>query len=207
VTDLRSDHRSGGAELRDEFDGREVRALSDARLVAAMTAGSKEALSEIYSRYGSSIYGLACLLCRPKSAEDVTHEVFLALWHKPDAFNPDRSSLGSYLLALAHGRAVSLLRSETPGPSDEATEALSKHYDRGSKALTLCADETLRALLVDLSDFQRHALVLAYFGGYTYTEIAARLHQSVERVTSEIRVGLTCVRAKVSAGRGNALGT
>jgi RNA polymerase sigma-70 factor (ECF subfamily) len=199
VTDLRSNHRSGGAELRDEFDGREVRALSDVRLVAAPTAGSKEALAEIYSRYGSSIYGLACLLCRPKSAEDVTHEVFLALWHKPDAFDPVRGSLGSYLLALAHGHVISLLRSETPGPIDEAAEALSKHHDRGSEALALCANEAVRDLLADLSDSQRHALDLAYFGGYTYRQIAARLDQTVETVTTELRVGLTRVRAKVAA--------
>jgi DNA-directed RNA polymerase specialized sigma24 family protein len=161
-------HRSNGIDgaHRDGFGDQEVNALTDATLVIALAHGGEDALAEIYSRYGSSVYGVARWLCGEKVAGDVTHEVFLALWKSPGSFDPDRGSLSSHLLA---------------------------------KALTLCTREGVRELLEDLSDPQRHAIILAYFAGYTYREVAKRLHRSEERVRDDVSDALRILRTKVIA--------
>jgi RNA polymerase sigma-70 factor (ECF subfamily) len=172
--------------------------LSDVELTTAMAHGRKEALAEIYDRYGSSVYALARRLCAGEAAKDVTHEVFLALWQTPKSFDPDRGSLHSHLLAVAHHCAVSRVRSGEDGRLDEARGPLSQHHDKGSEALAMCDNEDFRALLADLSDHQRHAILLAYFGGYTYRQVAERLLRSEERVKIDIGAGLTRLRAKVA---------
>jgi RNA polymerase sigma-70 factor (ECF subfamily) len=161
-----------------------------------MVQGREDAFSEVYSRYGSSVYGLARRFGRPKSAEEVTHDVFLALWHKPDSFDPDRGSLRSHLLAVAHRRAVDRSRGVTNKRGDEA-EGTSRHHDRDSYALAEYANESIRTLLADLSDPQSHAIILAYFGGYTYRQVADRLHQPEEVVKTNIRFALAGLRKGV----------
>jgi RNA polymerase sigma factor (sigma-70 family) len=193
-------HRSNGIDgaHRDGFGDQEVNALSDAALVIALAHGGEDALAEIYSRYGSSVYGVARWLCGEKVAGDVTHEVFLALWKSPGSFDPDRGSLSSHLLASAHRHAVHQMRSDPGERGVDTVERLSYH-DRGSKALTLCTREGVRELLEDLSDPQRHAIILAYFAGYTYREVAKRLHRSEERVRDDVSDALRILRTKVIA--------
>jgi RNA polymerase sigma-70 factor (ECF subfamily) len=199
MTNLGS-HRSNGVDgsHRDGFGDQEVNALSDAALVIASAHGSEDALAEIYSRYGSSVYGVARSLCVEKVAEDVTHEVFLALWKSPDSFDPDRGSLRSHLLAVAHRHAVNQMRSAPCERDVDAVEPLSYH-DRGSKALTAYAHDGACVLLDDLSDPQRHAIILAYFAGHTYREVAERLHRSGERVRDDVSDAMRILRATVFA--------
>jgi RNA polymerase sigma-70 factor (ECF subfamily) len=167
--------------------------MTDAELALAVGQRSEGALAEAYRRCGVAVYHVAFRLCGPKTAEDVTHKVFLDLWDMPDAFDPNRESLHSYLVAAAHRRAVYLLRNNTPDMVDPATAA-TQHYDRGSKALALSANHRLRTHLVELSEFQRQAILLAYFGGYTYRQIAERLRQSEPTVKDNVREGLTKLR-------------
>ena len=193
MTDITSDHSGafGNFAAGDEPGVQSVSVLNDAELVTASARGGEDAFAEIYSRHGSSIYTLACRLCQPKAAEDVTHEVFLKLWNEPDSFDAHRGSLRSHLLTDAHRRAVNLLRRSTERA--EKTEESSAHNDRGSEALSRYAHGSVRTLLSDLTNIQRSAIVLAYFGRYTYQQVAARLHQSEETINAAIRVGLARV--------------
>ena len=199
MTNLGS-HRSNGVDgsHRDGLGDQEVNALSDAALVIASAHGSEDALAEIYSRYGSSVYGVARWLCGEKVAEDVTHEVFLALWKSPGSFDPVRGSLCSHLLAVAHRHAVYKMRSDSCKRDVDAVEPLS-HHDRGAKALTLSAHEGVHELLDDLSEPPRHAIILAYFAGYTYREVAKRLHLSEGRVRDDVRDAMRILRVRIVA--------
>lgn len=167
-------------------------ALSDAELVAAMDQGNEDALAEVYARYGATVYLLVDRLCGREAAEDVTHEVFLAIWQVPRAFDPEGGSLAPRLHSVAHRRAVALLRSTSSGPTSKARRASRRH--RGSLALTLGEDQRLRTLLADLSASQRQAIVLAYFAGYTRREIAEHLSESDETVKRDIGIGMVRLR-------------
>jgi RNA polymerase sigma-70 factor, ECF subfamily len=194
LTDITSEHSAafGNFAAGDEPGVRSVSLLNDAELVIAAARGSEGAFAEIYSRHGLSVYSLACRLCQPKAAEDVTHEVFLELWNEPDSFDPHRGSLRSHLLTDAHRRAVNLLRRSTERAYK--TDQSSAHNDRESKALSGYVNEAVRTLLTDLTDAQRSAIILAYFGGYTYQQVANRLQQSEKAIKADIRVGLARMR-------------
>jgi RNA polymerase sigma factor (sigma-70 family) len=160
--------------------------LSDNELVAAVALRNEDALSEIYSRYGASVYFCALRLCGLEHGKGVTHRVFLDLWNTPSAFHTDRRSLHSELLAAAHTRAVYAWRDELNRSDDELTAQL-RRRSRGSEALALNSNERVRVLLRRLSHPQRQAVLLAYFGGYSYRQIASRLGRSEASVTKSLR--------------------
>jgi RNA polymerase sigma-70 factor (ECF subfamily) len=188
---------SAGDSRHDDvgFEDKEFGEWTDAELVHAMGQRNEGALMEAYNRHGISVYSTVFRMCAPEAAENVTHKVFLDLWDTPDAFDPLRGSMSSYLVAAAHRRAVRLLRDEATRRV-HAAPAPSAHYHRGSEALALSGDYGVRTLLAELSEFQQHAVLLAYFGGYTYQEIAERLGQSESFVKANLRDGLFKLRPK-----------
>ena len=87
------------------------RSETDQALVLRVGQGDPDALDEIYGRYARSVYGLAYrILGEPSAAEDVVQDVFLKLWRQPASYNPERGSLGSWLLGVGHNRAIDVLR-------------------------------------------------------------------------------------------------
>jgi len=180
---------------------------SDAALVLAIARYHEEALAEAYRRHGGAVFALARrLLAEGALAEEVTQEVFLRLWSKPDRFDPERGSLRSYLLAQSHGRAVDLLRAETSRRRREEREArqtAEAGYDIEREVLDLAVGEHIKEVLDKLPSEEREAIELAYFGGFSYRQVAARLDQPEGTVKSRIRSGLRRMRADlVDAGIG-----
>jgi RNA polymerase sigma-70 factor, ECF subfamily len=172
---------------------------SDAALVLAIARYHQEALAEAYRRHGGAVFALARrLLAEGALAEEVTQEVFLRLWTKPDRFDPERGSLRSFLLAQSHGRAVDLLRSETSRrrrEEREAREAAEAGYDIEREVLDLAVGDHVKEVLEKLPPEEREAIELAYFGGFTYRQVASRLDQPEGTVKSRIRSGLRRMRA------------
>ena len=166
---------------------------SDAALAVGVARWRPEYLAEVYRRHSGAVFGLAKrLLLDAGLAEEVTQEVFVNLWEHPERYDAARGSLRAYLLALAHGRAVDQLRSET---SRKAREQRSHSvgtpvYDLEQEVLEIVANERLRSALACLPDVERSAIELAYFGGHTYREVAAIQQQAEGTVKSRIRAGL-----------------
>lgn len=168
--------------------------LTDRELADLILSRSAPALSEVYRRHSGPVFGLALRLVRDRTlAEDVTQEVFLRLWNRPGAYDPERGSLRSFLLSHAHGRSIDLIRSEGARRTREDREA--RLVPTGGQTLEeevmdMAMAEKIREALLSLSDNERNAIELAYFGGYTYREVAEYLGQPEGTVKSRIRSGL-----------------
>lgn len=171
---------------------------SDAALVVAIARSHQDALAEAYRRHGASVFSLARRVLTDRAmAEDVTQEVFLQLWTRPERFDPERGSLRSYLLAQAHGRSVDRLRSEVSRRRREERDA--RHtaeagYDLEREAIDLAVHEKVREALAGLGEGEQAAIELAYFGGHTYREVARLLGEPEGTVKSRIRSGLHRLR-------------
>lgn len=192
-----------GAALRTPDVREPFAEASDATLVVAIGRYRQEALAEAYRRHAGAVFGLARrLLLDTTLAEEVVQEVFLRLWNQPDRFDPSRGSLRSFLLAHTHGRAVDLLRSEgarRQREEREARTAAEAGYDLEHEVWDLATAERVRRALSALPDGERSAIELAYFGGLTYREVAARLGEPEGTVKSRIRSGLKRLRGELAA--------
>lgn len=167
-------------------------------MVVAVGRWRHDALAEAFRRHSGSVFALARrLLGDSAQSEEVVQEVFLRLWNRPDAFDPERGSLRSYLLAQCHGRAVDALRSDVSRRRREDREAqrtAADSYDVEREVGDIIVAEHVREALTVLSPGEREAIELAYFGGYTYREVAGLLGQPEGTVKSRIRSGMTRLR-------------
>ncbi|MBV8385688.1 MAG: sigma-70 family RNA polymerase sigma factor [Acidimicrobiia bacterium] len=185
-----------------------LRDASDAALVMAIGRWRQEALGEAYRRHGGAVFALARRVAPDALAEEVTQEVFLRLWTRPERFDPERGSLRSFLLADAHGRAVDLLRSEAARrdrESADARRAAAAGYRLEDEVMDLAVGEHVKAVMGQLPETERRAIELAYFGGLTYKEVADALAEPEGTTKARIRAGLRRMRAQlVDVGIGGA---
>ena len=188
--------RTGG--VRESFGD-----VSDAALVLAIARYHQEALAEAYRRHAGAVFGLSRrLLGEQALAEEIVQEVFLRLWNDPDRFDPLRGTLRSYLLAHTHGRAVDLLRSEGARRVREEKDArrtAESGYDVEHEVWDLATADQVRRSLEKLPEGERLAIEMAYFGGYTYREVAGKLGEAEGTVKSRIRNGLKRLRGELAS--------
>lgn len=177
--------------------------LADADLVAAVAEREPDALEEAYRRHSAPVFGVARrLLLEPALAEEVLQEVFLRLWRQPDRFDPLRGSLRAYLLIEANARAIEVVRRESARRGREERSAqreVESGQDLEREVSELALGEHLREALESLPEEEREAIELAYFGGYTYRQVAAVLDQPEGTVKSRIRSGLMRLRDRLLA--------
>jgi RNA polymerase sigma-70 factor (ECF subfamily) len=190
---------SEGVPGSEPSDGMtELSGASDAALMVAIGRYNESALAEVYRRHGGAVHGLARrLLGADGRADDVTQEVFVDLWRRPERYDPARGSLRSFLLTRAHGRAVDMLRSDSARAAREAREAReTAHagYDLENHAWDLAQADHVKRAVGALPEAERRAIELAYFAGHTYREVASMLGEAEGTVKSRIRRGLRRLR-------------
>jgi RNA polymerase sigma factor (sigma-70 family) len=171
--------------------------LSDEAVVALLARSDQAALAELYDRFGRVAYGLALRILRDERlAEDAVQEGFLAAWWNADRFLPERGKASTWLLTLVHRRAVDLVRRE----DRRRAEPLREHAESAASesaeddAWLRFERERVQSALRRLPDQQREALELAYYGGFTQTELAERLGQPVGTIKSRMFIGLARLR-------------
>lgn len=190
----------GGEEAQRIAD---YRAASDSRLVKALEDRDQRALEALYDRYGDYVYSVCLRMVGDvQLAEDLTQEVFLRLWRRPDLYDADRGRFITWLLSVARNRGIDERRSrgrrfrhETP-PSLAAEELLASASTEEAEDAAVLSDERVivQKALAALPPDQRIAIQLAYFGGYTQQEIARGLKQPLGTVKTRIRLGLQKLR-------------
>ncbi len=183
----------------------------DGALVARMLAGDDSALGHAYDRYGSLVYGLARRVTgSTAAAEEITQEVFMQFWERADRFDAAKGSLRAFLGAITHRRAVDWVRSESRRrdreirtAQDAATGSASSSADTAADAsVRVSAHDTaarVRAAVETLPLEQREAVVLAYFGGLTFREVAAALGLPEGTAKSRLRLALTKLSTTLQA--------
>jgi RNA polymerase sigma factor (sigma-70 family) len=176
--------------------------LSDEALVALVARSDETALAELYDRIGGIAYGLAYRILRDESlAEDAVQEAFLGLWRAAAAFVPERAKASTWILTLVHRRAVDLVRREErrrTEPLEGAPEAATGSAE-DSAWLHLERERVQEALRL-LPDQQREAIELAYYGGFTQSELAERLGQPLGTIKSRMFAGLSRLRELLDDG-------
>ncbi len=170
-----------------------------AGLLCACGRGDEARFAELYDATSPRVFGLVLRVLRDQSqAEEVTQEVYLEIWRSSSRYNPQRGNALSWLMTMAHRRAVDRVRTahsqsrrdvayelrETTIPFDSTSEEAHRNLDGGR----------VRLALAELSDVQREAVRLAYFGGCTHREVACRLDLPVGTAKTRIRDGLIRLR-------------
>lgn len=167
----------------------------DEALMARLAHADVHAFEMLYDRFSRLIYSLAYgLLQDAQGAEDVTQDVFLAIWRDAEAFDLRRGSLRSWILSLAHHKGVDAVRRRRRHAMSPLPDAMADDTDVVAYAIRSAEGADVRAALGALSHDQRAAIVLAYYGGYTQREIADRLRAPLGTIKTRIRDGLVRLR-------------
>jgi len=161
--------------------------------------GDKDAFAQLYDATSARVYGLAVRVVRdPAQAEEVTQEAYLDIWRGSARFDPERGSAISWMLTIVHRKAVDRVRSAEASSRRDTTyehrNQVVPHDTTADAAHASLEARRVRSALAGLTEVQREALELAYFGGYTHTEVAALLGLPVGTAKTRIRDGLIRLR-------------
>jgi RNA polymerase sigma factor (sigma-70 family) len=175
---------------------RDLAHLSDEALVALVARSDESALAELYDRIGGTAYGLAHRVLRDEAlAEDAVQEAFLGLWRSAGSFIPERAKASTWILTLVHRRAVDLVRREQRRRAEPLEGAPEPSEGSAEEAAWLRLDrERVQTALASLPDQQREAIELAYYGGFTQSELADRLGEPLGTIKSRMFAGLARLR-------------
>jgi RNA polymerase sigma factor (sigma-70 family) len=186
----------GRRRERSQATARELAHLSDEAVVALIARADEQALAELYRRFGRLAYGLAFRILRDDAlAQDAVQEAFLGVWRAAGRFTAERAKPSTWLLTLVHRRAVDLVRREErrrTEPLEQEAEPVGAETTDEAELAT--RRQTIRAALRQLPPEQREAIELAYYGGYTQSELAERLGQPLGTIKSRMFTGLARLR-------------
>jgi RNA polymerase sigma-70 factor (ECF subfamily) len=185
---------------------------SDQALLLRVINRNEEALGALYDRHGRAAFSLAYrLVGNPEIAEEVVQEAFLSIWRHAESYRPERGAVRAWLLTVVRNRAIDAIRARdgrlraggAPMPRTVPLDdlILMAADDPEDTAVRWIDGEMVRKALAELPPEQRRVVDLAYFGGLSYPEIAARLSAPVGTVKSRMRLALERLRALLNAGR------
>jgi RNA polymerase sigma-70 factor (ECF subfamily) len=170
-----------------------------AHLLHRVRAGDDLALARIYDDYSATVYGLALHITGSRgAAEEITQDVFVRLWEQPDRYDPARGGLRPWLATMARRRAVDWLRRS--GRQRERVEGLVRERWRAADRAADAAHVAVRTAVDRLPEVNRRVLLLAYYGGLTYGDVANALGIPEGTVKSHMRTALQRLAADLAAG-------
>ena len=178
----------------------DLRALADEELMALVYDGEARAFEVIFDRHAGAAFSLAYRMCgRRPLAEEIVQEAFVSLWRSTARYDPSRGSVRSWVLRVVHNRTIDAFRREVSSASHDvsdewisdalpARERTEEEVERRSEA------RLIRSALKELPHDQRQVIELAYFGGFSHTQIADALGLPAGTVKGRMRLGLSKLR-------------
>jgi len=166
-------------------------------LMRGGAGGDRDAFAGLYDAVASRVYGLIRRVLRdPALAEEVAQETLVEVWRTAARFDPSRGSAAGWIFTIAHRRAVDRVRAEQAATDRERRAATaSVPFDNVIEEVTVRLEQhAVRRCLRTLTRLQREAILLAYYGGLTYREVADRLDTALPTVKTRMRDGLIRLR-------------
>jgi RNA polymerase sigma-70 factor (ECF subfamily) len=178
--------------------------LADEDLLLLVRDGDADAFELVYDRHGGAAYSLAYrIMGERNAAEDVVQDALLSVWRSGGRFDPERGSVRTWLLGIVHHRAIDALRrTSTHDRRRASAEGIEERHEAPERTDVEVARREdareVREVMGTLPEQQRQVIRLAYFGGYTHTQIAQMLDMPIGTVKGRMRLGLEKMRRLMS---------
>ena len=177
-------------------------ALDDHQLLARVSDQEPNALDALYSRYASAVYSLAMFMLKDTGlAEEATQDIFLNIWLKSGSFKPDRGQPKTWIMSVAHHRIIDLIRSRrrttaitVAADSEDLERIPAANLPIDEQVERKLERERIQKSLATLPEAQREVIRMAYFDGYSQSEIAALLNQPLGTVKTRVRLAMQKLR-------------
>ena len=184
----------------------DLRSLADEDLMQLVQRGDPRAFEAVYERHSGAAFSLAYrMVGRGNVAEDVVQEAFLSIWRSGARYERARGSVRTWVLGIVHHRAIDQLRRSSVHDKRRASdEGIEERLESGERTDVEVArrDEAqaIRTAMESLPPEQSHVIELAYFGGFTHTEIADMISTPIGTIKGRMRLGLKKMRDQLSDG-------
>ncbi len=185
----------------------DIQNLADEEIMALVAEGNPRAFEMLYDRHGGPAFSLAYRMVGNRvTAEDISQEAFLSIWRSRLRYQPERGSVRTWVLGIVHHRAIDALRRNLVHDKRRASaEGIEEREEAAEltdvEAIRRDEAQTVRAALAKLPEPQVRVIELAYFGGFTHTEIAAMLETPVGTIKGRMRLGLEKMRLALGGGQ------
>ena len=184
----------------------DIRDLADEEVMQLVQRGDPRAFELLYDRHGGAAYSLAYrIVGKQATAEDVVQEALLSIWRSRRRYDPTRGSVRTWILGIVHNRAIDALRRATVHDRRRAgDEGIEERFEARERTDVEVARReearSVRGALETLPTEQRQTIELAYFGGFTQSQIAELMEQPVGTVKGRMRLGLEKMRRELVGG-------
>jgi RNA polymerase sigma-70 factor (ECF subfamily) len=184
----------------------DLRNLADEEIMQLVQAGDPRAFELLYDRHGGAAFSLAYRMVGNRaSAEDITQEAFLSIWRSRLRYDQARGSVRTWVLGIVHNRAIDgLRRSVVHDRRRAAIEGMEDRFEARDRTEVEAARReearSVRSALDTLPEDQRRTIELAYFGGFSHSQIAELLNEPIGTVKGRMRLGLEKMRRQLGEG-------
>lgn len=184
--------------LNEDVDGTTPTETSE-DLLGRVARGDQRAFAELYDRSAPRVFGLVKRLLRDHAqSEEVTQEIFLEIWQSATKYDTSKGSAVAWMLTMAHRRAVDRVRASQASRDRDVRIGIRDHvaeYDTVSENVeTQIESERVKEAMKRLTELQRQAVSLAYFGGYSHSEVSTMLRVPIGTVKTRLRDGMIRLR-------------
>lgn len=184
---------------RDEEVSELTPAASQQALLEAVAGGDRQAFAELYDQVSPRVFGLVKRLLRDHAqSEEVTQEIFLEIWQTATRFDPNKGGASTWILTMAHRRAVDRVRASQSSRDRDTRIGIRDHkvdYDQVSETIEIRIEhERVEKAMSRLTELQRQAVTLAYYGGYSHSEVSQMLSVPIGTVKTRLRDGMIRLR-------------
>ena len=182
--------------------------FDDETLLRLIASAQENALGELYDRYGRLVYSMALnTVGEPTLAEEITQDVYLRVWEKAGTYRSDQGKVITWLASIARYRAIDVLRRQSVRPegnrailSEEDAFELPDPINTEDQVEISQRKQHIRNAIAQLPEEQRRALAMAFFQGYSHTEIAEILNEPLGTVKTRIRLAMQKLRTILQEG-------
>jgi RNA polymerase sigma-70 factor (ECF subfamily) len=179
--------------------------VSQADLLARVAEGDQAAFGQLYDQVSPRVLGLVRRLLRDVAqSEEVTQEIFLEVWQNATRYDPSKGGASTWILTMAHRRAVDRIRSSQSSRDRDTRIGIrdfAPEYDSVAESVEIRIEhERVEKAMARLTELQRQAVSLAYYGGYSHSEVATMLSVPIGTVKTRLRDGMIRLRDELGVG-------